>query len=515
VTDKNWDSGGYNGWVFSLSGGKVWFNIGDGSGHRIDLKSVIGFNDNAWHHAAASVSRSTLTGTGTAVLYVDGVNVASASATALLTIQSGYPLTIGMDPNGKWVYEGQLDEVKIWKVALSQDQIREKMHLTTGASEPNLIHYYQFNDANTTEYDRAGGGNNLTMGTAASRTNSHAPVGSGTAYRMTVNSTGAKDFTGTNCQITFPASGTYPNGELVVSVINVAPDQNPVGGAPLSKYWIIRNFGANSTFSALTSISFSNLGNFGTAATNTYKLFKRASNANGATWGSSMDIADALTTTNNNTLTFSTGNGITSFSQFNITTNGVLPIELLDFKAILNNKKVDITWQVMGEKDVNYYEIERSTDGKNFKPIGNEIAKNNPITQPTPNIVHHTSYIVHDPTPQYGVNYYRLNIVERNGNSHYSPIQSVVFEDIKQLKLTIYPNPTTDVLNIQFKADKAQILDFELFDLTGRRVYNYTLSAKEGNNHLFFHTEQFAAGLYTLKMMQGGHLVSVEKVLIE
>lgn len=79
VSDKNWNSGGYNGWVFLLSSGKIWFNIGDDQGHRIDLYSQSGMNDNVWHHVAASVTR-----TGNAVLYVDGVNKASTSAAALL-----------------------------------------------------------------------------------------------------------------------------------------------------------------------------------------------------------------------------------------------------------------------------------------------------------------------------------------------------------------------------------------------------------------------------------------------
>jgi hypothetical protein len=509
VTDKNWNSGSYNGWVFSMSSGKVWFNIGDDEGHRIDLKSATGFNDNAWHHAAASVSR-----TGNAVLYVDGVNLASASAAALLTIQSGYPLTMGMDPNGNWVYAGQLDEVKIWKTALTQDQIRESMHLTTTSTESNLLHYYQFNDATGTEYDRAGGGKNLTMGAAASRISSHAPVGGGTAYRMTVNSSGTKDFTGTNCQITFPTSGIFPNGELVVTAINAAPDQNPTAGTPLSKYWVVRNFGTNATFSALTSISFSNLGIFGANTASNYRLFKRTSNANGATWGTSIDNGDVASSVNNFTVTFSTGNNITSFSQFALTSVAVIPVELLSFNAVLKNKQVTLDWTVLNEKDINSYIIERSTDGKTFSSIGTVQAKGN-------SSIPQTIYTAEDAPPlhkesfgQYNTYYYRLKIVEKDGSYHYSNIQSVVLEDIKPLSLNIFPNPTNNVLNIQFQSEKPQTVDFELFDLMGKRVYNYTLSAKEGDNWFYFHTHSFAAGLYSLRITQG-RLVKVEKIVIK
>jgi Concanavalin A-like lectin/glucanases superfamily/Secretion system C-terminal sorting domain/Sortilin, neurotensin receptor 3, len=493
VTEKNFFNSYFKGWVIALGNGRVHLNISDYEGHQIDIFSANGFNDNKWHHAAASVTR-----TGNAVLYVDGVSAGSASAAALLSINSGHPICIGQDAINNYVYAGDIDEVKIWNVALTQAQIRERMHLTAPASEANLINYYQFNESTTNEYDRGSNGYNLTFSNTATRSTSTAPVGGGSAFRMTVNSAGVKDFTGTNCQINF-AGSTLPNGEVVVSMLNVSPDQNPTTGVPLSnKYWIVDNYGINAGLT-LTSVSFGNLGSFvaGGLASN-YKLFKRSSNAHGATWGASIDAADALTTTNNNTLTFSTGNGIKSFSQFTIARDAVLKVELLSFDAVLRNKQVDIAWKVADEKDVNHYIIERSLDGKTFDFLKKQEKGN---------------FSSADEAPQYGVNYYRLKVVENDGQITYSPIRSVNFETGKKTDFKVYPNPTADVLNVEFNAERAQDMTVELFDNLGRMVHTYDFTSKEGNNHLFFNTQRFAAGLYTLKIQQGATVVT-EKIVI-
>ena len=50
-------------------------------------------------------------------------------------------------------YKGKIDEVKFYNYTLSQNEVREKMHLIPNpATETGLIKYYQFN-----QYDPLGG----------------------------------------------------------------------------------------------------------------------------------------------------------------------------------------------------------------------------------------------------------------------------------------------------------------------------------------------------------------------
>jgi hypothetical protein len=436
--------------------------------------------------------------TGSMNFYVDGkVQGTAQSMSGVGDLNNNQPLYMATDIVGDFAFTGFLDEVKIWSKTLTQNEVREKMHLTAYASqESNLVAYYQFNNTTTgtLEYDKKGT-NNLTFNGTTVRVTSTAPVGGGTSFRLTVNSSGTKDFTNTDCQIEFPASSPYPDGEIVVTKLNIAPDQNPATGTPLSnKYWIVNNYGTNANFSTLTSIKFSNLGVFASGNAGNYLLYKRASNSD-ATWGANIDNGDVLTPNDNTTLTFSTNNNITSFSQFTIARDAsVLPID-----------QVAITWQVADEKEVNHYIIERSFDGKSFVFLKKEEKGSINVHQP--------SYLAHDDTPQYGTNYYRLKIVEIDGSVHYSTIKSVVLEG-SPMSYQVYPNPTADKLNIEFVGERAQVVDFELINAVGQIVYRYTLQSREGKNHLFFNTNSMPVGLYSLKIRQG-NAMKMEKVVIQ
>lgn len=503
VSDKNWNSGGYNGWVFSLSSGEIWFNIGDDQGHRIDLHSVTTYNDNVWHHAAASVTR-----TGNAVLYVDGVNKVSTSAAALLDIYSGYPLAIGSDPNNNYPYAGKVDEVKIWSAALSQNQIRENMHLTATASEANLIDYYQFNDATTNEYDRGGNVNNLTLSSAASRTASTAPIGGGMSFRMTVNASGEKIFAGTDVKLTFSASGTLPNGELVVSQINNSPDQVPTAAlSSMSRYYVVRNWGTNATFAPLSNLTFENLGTFANGIPSDYKLYKRSNNAEGATWGTAAATATASSpTTNGGFLTFGTGNNVTSFSQLVLSRESALPVELLDFQCVAAKTVVNLTWNVATQFNTEGYQIERSTDGgQTFEGIG--FIKAKAATGKT------TAYAFTDEKPIVGTNYYRLKMLDTDGKFDFSPIRTAILRGPDLDKFSIYPNPASRSVTIDFDTNRKGRVEIELVDVTGKLMLKTHAASDIGINQFPINVSKVAEGTYFLKMTDGV-TVSVQRLVV-
>lgn len=447
---------------------------------------------NQWSHVALVVSPTNLK------IYLNGV-AATNTATITAINLANRQWNIGRDrANSSRTFKGLIDEVCFYNRALSQDELREKMHLmkdpTTDAS---LKGYFQFNETNAVIWNKIDG-KFASFSGAATRATSTAPVATGTSQRMNITTGGIKDFTNQNLSLEFPTSGTLPNGEIVVSALSAAPDQNPTTGTPLSnRYWIINNYGSNTTFATLNNLTFNNLGSFATGAATNFKLYKRTSNAEGATWGSS--IATATNININNSISFGNGNNITSFSQFALMTEAVLALEILDFNAILKDTKVELSWKLAHIKDVNYYIIERSIDGKNFDFL-QQATKNQLFTQ--------------DETPQYGVNYYRLKIVENTGAITYSPIRSVNFELPLKVVYTIYPNPTADILNIKFHSEFPQTIDFELVSAIGQIVHTYRLEAKQGNNHLYFRTSLYPTGQYILRIKQGNN-ITTNKVIIK
>ncbi len=68
--------------------------------------------------------------------------------------------------------------------------------------------------------------------------------------------------------------------------------------------------------------------------------------------------------------------------------SSVLPIRLIDFTANMQNKVVQIEWKVAQEINVRSYEVEWSTDGRNFKPFKNVAATGSSLYTAThPNIM--------------------------------------------------------------------------------------------------------------------------------
>ena len=96
--------------------------------------------------------------------------------------------------------------------------------------------------------------------------------------------------------------------------------------------------------------------------------------------------------------------GINNFAG-TITNNAnvVLPIELLDFQAIKKEKTAQLSWHTASERNVSHFDIERSNDGKTFTKIGEQKAVGG---------LDLAYYNAFDNTPQYGINYYRLKIVD-------------------------------------------------------------------------------------------------------
>ncbi|MBK9736018.1 MAG: hypothetical protein IPO92_14100 [Saprospiraceae bacterium] len=212
---------------------------------------------------------------------------------------------------------GKIDEVAIYNRSLSTSEIRELRHLTKNPeNDGSLIAYYQFNDNGNNDYDKVGI-HHISLVGGAVKEISDAPLGGGFSTRLTVNSGGLKDFGNADIKMNFPFSGTYPNGEVVVTKINQLPDSSPSSYFLPDCYWIVNNYGTNLTFTTLDSIRFYDSGNISAGCdVMVYEYYKRDVNGEGMTWGSAVDIAESYDATPPGRVSFVLGNGVNSFSQF-------------------------------------------------------------------------------------------------------------------------------------------------------------------------------------------------------
>lgn len=117
------------------------------------------FAPNSWHHLAVTWVFGKI---NTLSLYVDGVKV--ATSTDINPISSTKPLIaasattfIGGDPVSAKFGAGALDEVRIWDVARTPEQIAANYKLALPYPQANLIACFNFNNSN------AAGTNNNTL----------------------------------------------------------------------------------------------------------------------------------------------------------------------------------------------------------------------------------------------------------------------------------------------------------------------------------------------------------------
>lgn len=135
----------------------------------------------------------------------------------------------------------------------------------------------------------------------------------------------------------------------------------------------------------------------------------------------------------------------------------ILPVELTSFTARKKGRSEGlIEWVTASEVNTDYFEVERSVDGKSFDLLGTVKAKGNTYDL--------ENYQLVDEFPFIGRNYYRLRIIDIDGTYTYSEIRSIDFKE-ENGRFTIFPNPVMDYVNItnkgiaNFKNIEAQIFN--------------------------------------------------------
>jgi photosystem II stability/assembly factor-like uncharacterized protein len=272
---------------------------------------------NQWSHVA-------LVSNGTSVtIYVNGVASTNTNTFATETMTKIFLGTYGKGYTDR-VTNLQMDEVCIWNRALSADEIRKWRHLTkSDAGNPilnGLVGYYQFNEeAGSISFNKVGSDYLSYKGLTYSHDVSPIPVFGGISEKMSITTSGLKDFSNTGLSMNFPTS-TLPNGDVWVSRSTINPDALPDALLNFNSYWAVDNYGPNQTFGALTALTFTdNALNTSSSDASTYKLFKRSSNDFGATWGTALATGDSRTGTGTSAaITFSTGLNLTALGQLTL-----------------------------------------------------------------------------------------------------------------------------------------------------------------------------------------------------
>ncbi|WP_195759248.1 glycoside hydrolase family 9 protein [Pedobacter puniceum] len=181
----------------------------------------------------------------------------------------------------------------------------------------------------------------------------------------------------------------------------------------------------------------------------------------------------------------------------------VLPVALKSYEAKAEGSRTKLEWITVSETDNDYFIVERSTDGVNYTLLTRVKSVNN----------NGNSYTVYDNNPFSGNNYYRLTQVDKDGKMEELGIRTVNFKLESTIKLTVFPNPTSDVVNFSIHNYEGNEVELSLYDITGRLIHSEKVNRQNGLKQTMQMKEKPVAGQYMLHF-KGKNLNEVKKLVI-
>lgn len=182
-----------------------------------------------------------------------------------------------------------------------------------------------------------------------------------------------------------------------------------------------------------------------------------------------------------------------------------LPVSWLNFTAIKGKERsVILKWSTAQEVNNDHFGVERSNDGVNYTLIGQV-----PATNANSGIA---NYSFTDITPLQGVNYYRLNQVDKNGRSQHSKIVTIDV-DGSAAQWHVYPNPAGSSTALYLNSSLAK-LQLVLTDASGKVVFTKQLSNGAAGQKITIPVQGLARGVYLLKV-NTDHTTRTEKIVVQ
>ncbi|HSC54217.1 MAG TPA: T9SS type A sorting domain-containing protein [Phnomibacter sp.] len=169
----------------------------------------------------------------------------------------------------------------------------------------------------------------------------------------------------------------------------------------------------------------------------------------------------------------------------------ILPIKLLRFNAASFGQQVYLKWAAADIDRLQYFVIERSTNGVDFVPV----KQVEPKAFSTP----YQYELVDKPNSTADRLWYRLKMVHMNNEIKYSNIETVSWKK-STLSFSIIPNPAKENIQLNWSGvvpnQKVQI---SISTLGGQLLFNQTLQINQGPTQNF-KLPNIPAGLYILQV---------------
>ena len=336
------------------------------------------------------------------------------------------------------------------------------------------------------------------------------PIGKGGRYRFaSVNSVSTGGLTW-EAEYYAAAPGNHPN------VSNLTP-ANPAGIAKVSgnEYWVISDGAAAPPgVTAYIGLSWGATSDVSSVQSEREQLEVMGWNTTNSNWdaygGGGFESGHSASSGR-----FQSAS-LLSFSE-NIVTLGTadpgntLPVELVWFRGWDSEEGPTLAWETASEKDNDFFEIQRSTNGQDYEVVGK--VQGNGTTQET------SRYDFTDTqATAKGTYYYRLRQVDYDGASELTAVVVVQHRNLARpsLLLVVYPNPSHNgQVSLKVAGDTDdQPYAITIHDLYGKQYLDTTAEGYALQQGLQLTLpSSMKTGLYLITIQQGNR-ISQEKLLI-
>jgi hypothetical protein len=254
----------YKGFIFFVSPTVLACEFGDGTGGNNPLyrRGKIAQVQNTlgrWIHVCA-----VMTAPFNIQLYINGVDVGGdSSGSSYLPMASSIPGDIAksayyISNSSTYRLKGMIDEVRLWKRSLTQDEVRQQMCVRLKGNEPGLIGYWNFDETSgNTVFDKSPNGFNGTLMNNVQRVYSSAPIGDFSTYQYSSNFTGTTvSLSNGKQKLDVSDISGVPEGVQIYSVNSLPSQQGGLDVTQVSPLYFgvfMASLDANNTFTASLS----------------------------------------------------------------------------------------------------------------------------------------------------------------------------------------------------------------------------------------------------------------------
>lgn len=166
----------------------------------------------------------------------------------------------------------------------------------------------------------------------------------------------------------------------------------------------------------------------------------------------------------------------------------VLPIDLMSFKADKKNMTTELKWQTENQEGFSHFELERSSNGTaDFDSIASI-----PATTATSG---NYSFVDANAARLSQKAYYRLKMVDQDGQFKYSAVVVVTFENAASIMVTPNLLNAGEMISVNIAGNNQSKYDVKLFDMSGKMI-----SQQAGNSRMQIATAGLRKGMYIVSV---------------